>query len=227
MVVAGGPQVGQRVLDLAPLVEAGAAHELVAQPVAQERLLDGSALGVGAVHDRDVLQPVLLVVAVVGTPRQDRPGAASPGREGLDLACHPLRLLVLAVSLEALDELAAGIVGPELLVLAVLVALDHRVGGIEDELGGAVVLLELDHRGIGVVGLEVEDVAQVRAAPAVDGLIVVAHHREVAVLLREQLDPQVLGPVGVLVLVDVEVLPTLLVVGQHCRRLARRAARPR
>ena len=38
-------QVGQRVLDLAPLVEARAADQLVAQPVAQERFLDarGSA----------------------------------------------------------------------------------------------------------------------------------------------------------------------------------------
>ena len=47
-------QVGQRVLDLAPLVEAGAADQLVAQAVAQERFLDGPALRVGAVHDRDV-----------------------------------------------------------------------------------------------------------------------------------------------------------------------------
>ena len=44
-VVAQRAQVGQRVLDLAPLVEAGAADELVAQPVAQAGLLDGSVTG--------------------------------------------------------------------------------------------------------------------------------------------------------------------------------------
>ena len=147
------------------------------------------------------------------------PALAPPGHEGLDLACHPLGLLVLAVGLETLDELAARVVGPELLVLAVLVARDHRVGGVEDELRRAVVLLQLHDRGVGIVALEVEDVAHVGAAPAVDGLVVVAHHAEVAVLLRERLDPQVLGAVGVLVLVDEQVAPALLVVGQHRRRL--------
>ena len=47
-------QVGQRVLDLAPLVEARSADELVADAVAQERLLDRPALRVRAVHHRDV-----------------------------------------------------------------------------------------------------------------------------------------------------------------------------
>ena len=38
-------QVGQRILDLAPLVEARATDELVAQAVAQERLLDRAGSG--------------------------------------------------------------------------------------------------------------------------------------------------------------------------------------
>ncbi len=101
-------QIGQRVLDLAALIEARAADELVAQPVAQEGLLDGTALGVGAVHHGDVLEAVLLVVAVVGPPREDRAGAASPGHQRLDLACHPLGFLILAVGFETLDELTAG-----------------------------------------------------------------------------------------------------------------------
>ena len=187
VVVAQDAQVGQRVLDLAALVEARATDQLVAQAVAQEGLLDGAALGVGAVHDGHVLEAVLLVVAVVGPAREDRAGTAPPGHEGLDLAGHPLGLLVLAVGLEALDELAARVLGPELLVLAVLVARDHGVGRVEDELGGAVVLLELDHGGVGIVGLEVEDVAQVRAAPAVDRLVVVTHDGEVAVLCASSL----------------------------------------
>ena len=51
------PQVGQRVLDLAPLVEPRAADELVADPVAEERLLDGPRLRVHPVHHGDVLGP--------------------------------------------------------------------------------------------------------------------------------------------------------------------------
>ena len=51
------PQVGERVLDLAPAVEPRAADELVADPVAEERLLDRAGLGVHPVHDRDVAGP--------------------------------------------------------------------------------------------------------------------------------------------------------------------------
>ena len=219
MVVPQQAQVGERVLDLAALVEARAAHQLVAQAIAQEGLLDGPALGVRAIHDRHVLEAIDIVIAFIGPARQHGAGAAPAGHERLHLAGHPLGLLVLAVRLEALDEGAAGVLRPELLVLAALVALHDGVGGVEDELRGAVVLLQLDDRGLRVVLLEVEDVAQVRASPAVDGLVVVAHDGHVAVLGGEQLDPQVLGAVGVLVLVDVEVAPPAAVVGKDRGRL--------
>src|SRR3989304_4213157 len=44
------PQVGEQFLDLAPLVEACAADEAVGDVAADERLLQGPRLGVGAVH---------------------------------------------------------------------------------------------------------------------------------------------------------------------------------
>ena len=93
------------------------------------------------------------------------------------------------------------------------------MGRVEDQLGRAVVLLELDDRRVGVVALEVEDVADVGAAPAVDRLVVVADDREVAVLRGERPDPEVLRPVRVLVLVDVEVAPAILVAGEDVGRL--------
>ena len=99
------------------------------------------------------------------------------------------------------------------------------MGGVEDELGRAVVLLELDDRRVGVVALEVEDVADVGAAPAVDRLVVVADDRQVAVLRGQRPDPEVLRPVRVLVLVDVEVAPAILVAGEDVRRLVEQADR--
>ena len=156
------------------------------------------------------------VVVVVGASGQRGPAAAD---QALDLAGDPLGLLLLVVGLEALDPDAAGVLGPELLVLARRVARHDRVGGIEDQLRRAVVLLELDDRGVRPVALEVEDVAQVRAAPRIDRLVVVADHAQVAVAGGQRPDPQVLRPVGVLVLVDVEVAPALLVLGQDVGRL--------
>ena len=76
--------------------------------------------------------------------------------------------------------------------------------------------------GVGVVVLELEDVADVGAAPRVDRLVVVADHGEVAVLAGEQVGDAVLGVVGVLVLVDHHVAERALVVLEHARETARR-----
>ena len=209
-VAAQDAQVGQGVLDLATLVEAGPADQLVADPVAQERLLDRPALGVGPVHHGDVAgaRTTLLVVGLAGQQR------ASPADQGFDLSGDPLGFLLLVVRLETLDRPATGLLGPQLLVLARRVPADDSVGGIEDQLGRAVVLLELDHGGTRLVALEVEDVAQVGAAPRVDRLVVVADHAQVVMARGEGPNPQVLGAVRVLVLVHVEVAPAFLVAGE-------------
>ena len=144
--LAQDPQVGQGVLDLAPAVEPGPADELVADAVAQERFLDRPGLGVHPVHHRDVAGPEARL-----RRRRRRGGSArvaAAADQALDLAGDPLGLLLLVVGLEALDPDAAGVLGPELLVLARRVARDDRVGGIEDQLRRAVVLLELDDRRV-------------------------------------------------------------------------------
>ena len=92
-----------------------------------------------------------------------------------------------------------------------LVVGDDSVGGGEDIAHAAVVLLQLHHLGLGVVAFEFQDVTQVGAAPGVDGLVVVAHHHDVAVLGGEQLGDGVLGAVGVLVLVHHEIAEAVLV----------------
>ena len=70
------PQVGHRVLDLAAVVEAGAADDLVRHAEAHERLLDHAALGVGAVEHGD-LAPVDGVVARGAGARCEPPTCAS------------------------------------------------------------------------------------------------------------------------------------------------------
>ena len=212
------PQVGQGVLDLAPLVEPRAADELVADPVAEERLLDRAGLGVHPIHHGHVLGPEAGRLVVVRAPGEQRAAPGAPDQP-LDLAGDPLGLLVLVVGLEALDRHAALVVRPEPLVRAPLVARDHGVRRVQDQLRGAVVLLQLDDRHVGVVALEVEDVLDVRAAPAVDRLVVVPHHAQVPVGRGQRPDPQVLRPVRVLVLVHVEVAPAGLVSLQHLGRV--------
>jgi hypothetical protein len=67
------------------------------------------------------------------------------------------------------------------------------------------------------VALEAQDVVDLGPAPAIDRLVVVAHAADVLAALGQQPQPQVLGDVGVLVLVDHHVLEAPLEVGQHVR----------
>ena len=216
------PQVGERVTDLAALVEAHPADDLVGLAGADEHLLEHARLGVGAVEDRDVGGPGVGLVDQLVDLLGDEPG-----------------LVVLVVGDVADDPLAGPGVGPQLLRLAALVVADHLVGGVEDGLGGAVVLLQQDRRGVGEVLLEVEDVADVGAAEGVDRLVGVTHHHQLAgldplglgvevlgVVGAQLVDQGVLGVVGVLVLVDEDVAEpaavVLAYVGERLEEVDRR-----
>ena len=136
------------------------------------------------------------------------------GLEPLDLVDHVAGLVVLVLGLVAGDGDPASFVRPQVLRGALGVVGDDRVGGVEDGLGGAIVLIEDDHPGVGVVLLEIGDVADVRAPKPVDRLVGVADHTQVAMGGGELLDQDVLGAIGVLVLVDEHVSEALLVLGE-------------
>ena len=150
-------QVGERVLDFLALVEADAADDLVGDALAHQRVFDRARLRVGAIEHRH--------------RRCRRPRA----RACLIDPDDEVGLLELVVAAEVDDLRAALAIGPEPLVLAVAVLADDRRRGVEDDLRRAVVLLEPDDRALrGKSLLEVEDVAQVGAAPLVDRLIGIA-----------------------------------------------------
>ena len=116
---------------------------------------------------------------------------------------------MLVLGLEHAHRLALAELRPEPLLLALAVVLDHRVGGVQDRVRRAVVLLERDHARAGEVALELEDVADVGASEAIDRLVRVADHHQVPVWPREQLEQDVLRVVRVLVLVDEDVAERL------------------
>ena len=103
------------------------------------------------------------------------------------------------------ELLAEAQVRPQPLLERVRVVGDQRVRDAQDALGGAVVLLELDHLEVRPVGLERGEVLGPGAAPRVDRLVVVADGRERAEAIDELAHERVLRGVGVLVLVDEQV----------------------
>ena len=167
-------QVGERVPDLPPLVEPDAADDLVGQPDPDEHLFQDPGLRVGAVEHRHVARLGQGFVA-----------------EPVDLLRDELGLIVLVVGDVADDLRAIAAVGPQPLRLAVGVAGDDGVRRGQDGLRRPVVLLEQDHPGVGVVGLELQDVADRRAAEGVDRLVGVTDDTELG---RRKLGVDDAGP---------------------------------
>ncbi len=132
---------------------------------------------------------------------------------------------MLVVTLVADDLLTDALVGPEVLLARRRVVRDDRVGGFEDPLGRAVVLIEHDHRGVGERILELQQVAEVGAAEPVHALRVVADDHDAAMFDGEQAHDFPLRGVRVLELVDEDVAEPLLVPEQRLGVLAEQANR--
>ena len=204
------PEVGQRVLDLAPLVEPRAADHLVGQLGPDEDLFQGPGLGVGPVEDGDVAG-----------------SHAGLAAQPADLLGDERRLVVLVVRDVPDDRLAAATGGPQVLGPPGRVLGDQGVGRRQDGLRGAVVLLQQNGFRVGVVDLELRDVADRGAAEGVDRLVCVADDDQLARrdirrtgsgLVADQLaDQDVLRVVGVLVLVDHHVAEPAAVVIRDLR----------
>ena len=124
--------------------------------------------------------------------------------------------------------LAVLAVGEQRLAEPALVVRDEVSGGGEDMPRRAIIALQPHDLRAGKILLEAQDVIDLRAAPAVDRLVVVADAADVALrtigaCLREQPQPQILDRVRVLVLVDEHIAEAPLIFGEHVRIVAQQA----
>ena len=193
-------QIRDEVLDDRALVEPNPAHDLVGHLQAHQRLLKHPRHRVGPVQDRVVAVPRELAVHL-----------------GLDRLGDPFRLLLAADRLVLHDVVPGPILRPQLLLPSPLVVSDDLVGALQDLLGRAVVLLQLDDASLWVVLLELQDQPHIRATPAVDALIVIADHADVPALVGKQLHELVLRVVDVLILVHQHVMESFVILLEGLR----------
>ena len=190
-------EVRQRVADFGAFVEAEAADDLVRHADRDEAVLELAGLVLRADQDRDLVERF----------------ARAP--DDVDFLADAARLFGAVPDADDLDLLADVALGPELLAKAPAIVGDHARRGAEDVRRAAVILFEADDLSPRKVALELQDVLDLRTAPRIDRLVVVADAGDVLALLREQPQPEILRRVGVLILVDHDVFEALLILREH------------
>ncbi len=196
-------QIGQNVLDLLALVELQAVDDLVRDALQPQGVFDRPREGVDAVEDGKVARPATAGADFFGDPLGD-----------------PVRFVLACRADHQTYGRARGIVGKQLLRFPPDVVRDQVIGDPEDIGRAAEVLLQPHDFDLREILLELQDVAQVRAPPAVDRLVGVARHRQIRMVDRQRPHDGVLGQVGVLVFVDQDVAVPLVELGPQFVLLA-------
>ena len=208
------------------LIELGAADYAIRNAGANENFFKGTGLSVGSVEHRNVSVVCAIAVLLV------------------DFVGDELSLIVCRVAGVANQLVASAAVGEQVFVWTVEVVRNNRVGGVENVLGRAVVLLEQNRLGTDKVFFELDDVANVGTAKRIDRLVAVANHGEtcrrqhfagasihVAEFGRHGLgqfaNKGILRVVGVLVFVDQNVAKLALVLSGNLREIAEQKDRLR
>ena len=112
----------------------------------------------------------------------------------------------------------AGLIATEYLLGNLVAVVPYEtIGGINDGLGGTIVLLQLEESGALVCFLEMKYVADFCSTEAVYALCVVAHHAYVLSLPCELQYYLMLRIVGVLILVHQDVMIEILILLAHLR----------
>ena len=178
------------VADFLAVVEAGAAHDAIRDASLDQGLFEHAAEGVHAVKDGDVAVMI-------------RRGEAD------DLPRQRFGLRFFVAQIPDADFLPFFPVCAQVFLATVFVVPDQLIRGVEDHGGGTVVLLQQRYPGVGEIALEVHDRGVIRAAPAVDGLVGVAHDHQVVRTADEQPHHLILRAVDVLIFVDEHPLQAL------------------
>jgi len=196
-------EIREEILHLAPLVEADRADEPIRDATEAESFFQRPGLRVRAVEDRHALIGDIVFRGAAG-----------------ELGGQPLGLVPLVGGAQQDHRLPALFLREERLAESRRILGDDAVRGIQDDLGGAVVLLEPHELGAGEIVLKREHVPHVGTAPTVDRLIVVAHDAEIPVSLGQLLHKQILSGVRVLELVHEHVLEPVLPIREPLRMFA-------
>ena len=195
-------QVGHHIPDLFPVIKLDAAHHAVADAAFDQHLFKHAGLGVGAVQHRHI--------AI---------GKFSAANQLLRLLHYKAGFIPLIHRIVIGNCRTCGIFRPQLLRLAARIIFNHRIGSVQNHGSGTVILFQLQQRRLRIILFKIQYVTDIRAAPAVNALVRITHNAQVPCIPRQIAGQQILGPVGILILINHNIAEALLIFFPHLRKL--------
>ena len=160
-------QIGQRVADFGALVKARPADHAIGQAELDKAVFEFAHLERGTHQNGDLVE------------RMVEPLLARVTLELLDFLADGAGFFLRVPAAGDLYLFTQHVLGAQRLAKAAFVVGDEVGGGGENVPGAAIVALEANDLGAGKVMIEAQDVIDLRPAPAVDRLVVIAHAADV------------------------------------------------
>src|SRR5689334_1569083 len=91
------------------------------------------------------------------------------------------------------------------------ILVDDSPRRIQNNLRGAIVLLQQNDLGLWIIFAELHHIAIVRAAKGINGLIFIADHKDIILRSGKLIDQKVLGGVGILKFIDQQIFIVALI----------------
>src|SRR5690606_36790520 len=92
---------------------------------------------------------------------------------------------------------------------------NDAIGRIDNSLRGSIVLLQFEHLNIRIMFLEIKDDLNIRSTKPIYTLRIIPYHTDIFIDCSKTLDNQVLGEVGILILIHHEVLELMLIFAKY------------
>ncbi len=181
-----------------PVVKPQTANHLIRNLGPAQPVLQHPGLGIGAVKYGAI--PVRHSLAAVHAG---------------DILTDDLRLVHLILSAKVPNGNTALILRPQHLFIAPCIFGNHRSSRLKNRARRAIILLQFDHRGIGIIPLKIQNIADIGASEAVHTLIIIPHHAQVPVASREEVEQVVLRHIGILILIHHNIAQAALITFEH------------
>ena len=155
-------QIGQRIADFGALVEPRTADDAIAETKLDEAFFEFAHLERGAHQNGDLVERMVLSFVARGALHL------------LDLFADRARFFLAIPGAGDLHLLAIDVLGAQGLAEAAFIVRDQRARRCQNMSGAAIIAFESYDLRAGEVVVETQDVIDLRAAPAIDRLVVVA-----------------------------------------------------